>query len=112
VQLVQLQKMKQQLDELGYQIIAVSPDRPAKLKQTIEQLGLEYELLSDSEIIFAGALGIAYQVDKRTRESYLEAGIDYEEYSGLNTPINNQQKGINMKGGEKCSPRFAPYILL
>ncbi|HEY91223.1 MAG TPA: redoxin domain-containing protein [Dehalococcoidia bacterium] len=82
MQLGQLQELKPQLDELGYQIVAVSPDLPARVKQTIDELGLEYELLSDSKMNLARAMGIAFQVDKRTLERYRKSGLDLEEYTG------------------------------
>lgn len=82
VQLGQLQELKQQLDELGYQIIAVSPDQPSRLRQTIEKLDLQYELLSDGKMTGARALGIAFQVDETTMERYRKAGLNLEDWSG------------------------------
>lgn len=82
MQLGQLQKLKPQLDELGYRIVAVSPDLPVKLKQTINKLGLEYELLSDSKMYLAQALGIAFRVNSKTLERYRNGGLDIEKHSG------------------------------
>ena len=45
--------------ELGYGIIAVSPDRPAELSKTIDTNELTYTLLSDSSMAGAQSLGIA-----------------------------------------------------
>jgi len=67
---------------VGYQIVAVSPDLPARAKQTIDELGLEYELLSDSKMNLARALGIAFQVNKKTLERYRISGLDLEECTG------------------------------
>lgn len=53
---------EKQIIDLGYQIIAVSPDSPENLKITEDKDKVKYTLLSDSkgELIKAG--GIAYQV--------------------------------------------------
>ena len=45
---------------MGYQIIAVSPDSPESLKETITKDKLKYILLSDSKYDFIKSLGIAY----------------------------------------------------
>ncbi len=65
---MQLQDIKPKLAQLGYQLIAISPDRPAKLGQTIQKHKLEYLLLSDSKMIGAQAFSIAFKVDDKTLE--------------------------------------------
>ncbi len=71
-----------ELDDLGVQLVAVSPDRPEKLRPTREKQNLGYQLLSDSDMNAARALGIAFKVSSGTRETYDEYGIDLEEASG------------------------------
>jgi peroxiredoxin len=46
--------------DLGYQIIAVSPDAPENLKITAEKDQIKYTLLSDSNGEFIKAVGIAF----------------------------------------------------
>ena len=46
----QLQQADSQLRELGYRIVAISPDRPEKLKESIDKGELSYTLLSDSHV--------------------------------------------------------------
>ena len=82
MQLAQMQRLKSRLDELGYRIIALSPDGPSRLRQTIEKLGLEYDLLSDSKIAAARAFGIAFQVGEKARARFRKTGVDLEEWSG------------------------------
>jgi peroxiredoxin len=67
---------------MGYQILAISPDRPEKLAQSRGKHSLSYKLLSDSEMTAARAFGIAYQVDEKTVEALDGFGVDLGDYSG------------------------------
>ncbi|MBC8376091.1 MAG: redoxin domain-containing protein [FCB group bacterium] len=55
----QLLEIEGEMIELGYRIVAVSPDRPAELSKTIDTNELTYTLLSDSTMVGAQTLGIA-----------------------------------------------------
>ena len=78
----QLQEVEAQLIELGYRVIAISADRPEKLRATLKKHELSYLLLSDSEMAAARAFGVAYRVDDATVERYKGFGIDLESASG------------------------------
>ena len=79
----QLQAIEGQLVEMGYQIIAVSPDRPEKIKAAVDKHGLKYPLVSDSEMGAAKAMGVAFRLDDATVSKYkTEYGIDIEADSG------------------------------
>ena len=82
IHLGEMQKLEPELKKLGYQIIAVSPDLPRNLKASVDRNNLNYRLLSDSDASLALALGLAFQVDKATREKYIDYGIDLKEASG------------------------------
>ncbi len=82
MQLGQLQKIQPELIALGYQILAVSPDRPEKLRATVKKHTLDYVLLSDSRMEAARSLGIAYRVDDATNARLKGFGIDLEKASG------------------------------
>lgn len=71
-QLSDMQEIEKQIIDLGYQIVAVSPDAPKFLKQTQEKEKLQYLLYSDSEGIFAQALGVAFKREKPKLEKYSE----------------------------------------
>lgn len=79
----QLQSAEPELLKLGYQILAISADRPEKLRESIEKKHLNYTLLSDSSMACAQAFGIAFQVDEKTIERYKSYNMDLEEASGL-----------------------------
>lgn len=78
----QLQKIEAELIKIGYQIIAISPDTPEKLRQSIEKHKLNYLLLSDSKMTAACSFGIAFKVDKKAIKKYKGYGIDLESASG------------------------------
>jgi peroxiredoxin len=83
VQLGQLQKIEGQLIELGYQIVAVSPDKSEKLAATKDKQATTYTLVSDSDATGIKGFGIAYRMDDQTFDTYKNKyKIDLEEYSG------------------------------
>jgi len=63
-------------------VVAVSADRPEKLGKSLEVDGLGYALYSDSDLDAARAMGIVFQLDPETVETYRGYGIDLEEASG------------------------------
>jgi len=80
--LAQLQEAEAELRSLGFRILAISPDKPAKLKESLESEKLEYTLLSDSSMETAKAFGIAFEVDQPTLEKLDSYNIDIEAASG------------------------------
>jgi peroxiredoxin len=78
----QLQGIVPELKELGYRIVAVSPDRPEKLAASLKKNQLDYLLLSDSRMEAARAFGLAHQLDDAAVEKFKEYGIDLEADSG------------------------------
>lgn len=66
--LAALGKAEQTILDLGYQIIAISPDSPSELKKTMDKNTLAYRLLSDGQGILATAAGIAFQAPERYEE--------------------------------------------
>lgn len=80
--LMALQEAEPKIKAAGYQILAISPDRPEKLQATQDEQELGYTLLSDSDMKAAKAFGLAFVVDEKTRETYKGYGIDLVEASG------------------------------
>lgn len=78
-----LQTIEQQMLDLGFQILAISPDRPEKLKETASKESVSYQLLSDSKMEASRAFGIAFRLDDATFKKYKEQyKIDIEADSG------------------------------
>lgn len=71
-QLADMQEIEKQIIELGYQVIAISPDSPNFLKQTEDNKKLKYQLFSDSDGKFSQALGIAFKKEKGKLDKYSE----------------------------------------
>ena len=80
--LAELQKIEQDLVDMGYQILAVSPDQPKFLKQSANKHDLQYTLLSDSPMNLSKAFGLAFKVDQSIIKRYKQNGIDLEKNSG------------------------------
>jgi peroxiredoxin len=70
------------LKAMGYRVVAISPDRPAKLRETAGKLKLDYTLLSDAPADAVRAYGLGFTLDQETREKYKGYGISLEEASG------------------------------
>jgi peroxiredoxin len=81
-QLSDLNEIEEQLYEIGYQLLAISPDKPEKLRTTLDKNELGYTLLSDSPMNVSKAFGIAFKVDQETIDRYKSIGLDLEEDSG------------------------------
>ena len=58
----QLGTIDKELVELGYQIIAISPDKPEKIRSLTAGNDYNYQLVSDSKLDMAKAFGIAFQL--------------------------------------------------
>lgn len=59
--LSEIASIENKIIELGYQIIAISPDAPSFLKKTITKDKIGYSLYSDSNGAFSKSMGIAYE---------------------------------------------------
>lgn len=75
--------IEQKLTAKGFQIIAISPDTPAELNNTLTKDHLTYKLFSDSSAEAMKKFGVAYRLDDPTfskmKDSY---GVDLEKFSG------------------------------
>jgi len=59
--LAEMASYEEAILEMGYQIVAVSPDSPENLGKTMDKDEINYTLLSDSRGELIKAMGIAYQ---------------------------------------------------
>jgi peroxiredoxin len=63
--LAEIQEIEAEIIQLGYQIVAVSPDSPENLQQTDEKQKLNYSLYSDADGTFTKGIGIAFKAPER-----------------------------------------------
>ena len=74
--------IEEDLKKEGAQLLAISMDTPAKLKETPGRDKLGYQLLSDSDAVAIKAFGLAFKVDDKTVEKYKGYGINLDAASG------------------------------
>jgi peroxiredoxin len=60
-----LEGVVKDLTEAGYQMLAISPDKPSEEEKSIEKHSLTYTLLSDSEGDAMKAFGLAFVAPAR-----------------------------------------------
>jgi len=81
--LMALAEVEKDLAAAGFQILAISPDQPAKLAETPDREKLSYTLLSDSSMAAAKAFGITFKVPGELVAKYKsDYQIDLEAASG------------------------------
>jgi len=81
-QMETLLALEPKLEGLGYRILALSPDKPERMRQSLEKHKLTYTLLSDSRLDLARAFGLAYRVGAMQSTALWLHGINLEGYSG------------------------------
>lgn len=82
-QLGQLKQIEVDLQKLGYQIVAISPDKVEKIRESLKKHNLTYMLLSDSDAEAIKSFGLAFQVDDATYSKYKkDYGLDLESEAG------------------------------
>lgn len=77
-----LSMIDEQLYDMGIQVLAVSPDKPEYLQESIMEHELDYKLLSDSDMSVTKEFGLAYHVGSETINRYKNGGLDLAERSG------------------------------
>ena len=81
-QLDQLQEHRIRFEQLGYQIIAISPDSTKQLQETLKNRKYGYLVLSDSLNTASQAFGIAFKLSDALNATYRAQGADIEAASG------------------------------
>ena len=78
----QLREIESKLTALGYQIVIISPDRPAKIQEFNAKSDYDYTLLSDSDLKAASALGVTFRASDKMFEVLQSYDLDIEDASG------------------------------
>jgi len=82
IQMGQLVKIEPQLEKLGYQVLAISPDQPGKLKESLDKHQINYTLLSDSRLKVTEKFGLAYHVSDAILAKMKGFGVDLDGATG------------------------------
>lgn len=69
-QMAGLMDVEQRIIDLGYQIIAISPDSPERLKEQATESGFDVLRLSDAKLQAIRAFGLGYFLPENTAEKY------------------------------------------
>jgi peroxiredoxin len=75
-QLSALGEIESKLLNLGFQILAVSPDKQDGLKKMIEKNHLNYRLFSDSKMNVSSAFGLSFRVSDKVIKAYRGYGVE------------------------------------
>ncbi|MCA9061742.1 MAG: AhpC/TSA family protein [Planctomycetaceae bacterium] len=78
----ELIKAYPEIQKLGAELVAISPDSAESSKANIEKNSIPFAVYSDSKVQAAGAFGLAFKVDDATVTKYKGFGIDLEKASG------------------------------
>jgi peroxiredoxin len=110
VQLSGLVEIEEDILELGYQIVAISPDDYKNLQSTIENNSTKYKLLSDPNGEFIQEIGIAFKTSSSLKEYIIGKGQKGETSSVMPAPtvmIVNKQGVIKF---EYINPNYKERI--
>ena len=86
VQLSGFVEIEEDILELGYQIVAISPDDYKNLQSTIENNSTKYKLLSDPNGEFIQEIGIAFKTSSSLKEYIIGKGQKGETSSVMPAP--------------------------
>lgn len=117
-----LQEVKTQIDSLGYELIAITPDDFSKLDSSIIRgKGVDYTLLSDKNINAINAFGIGWKLSDELYNKYKNKyNLDLEWWSGSKHHVLPVPAVFVIKKGKiqysyvnpDYSQRLSPNVLL
>jgi len=87
IQLAAYQKILPQVEELGAQLIAISPELPDKSLSTTEKNGLRFEVLSDVNLKVSKDYGLVFDLTPEVEKLYGQF-FDIKEYNGADAATN------------------------
>jgi len=82
LELKALEEVSSEIKALGANIIAMTPESVANVKETKEKNGVTFGIYSDEGSAFAKELGLVFTLPKVLQEIYLKFDIDVEKHNG------------------------------
>lgn len=83
-ELSRLQDSLAQIQEKGATVVAVSPEKPENVKQTVEKTKAGYPVLYDEGMKIMKGYDVEYEVEENTLARYRSSGLDIEKNNGTN----------------------------
>ncbi|MBI4870056.1 MAG: AhpC/TSA family protein [Candidatus Riflebacteria bacterium] len=80
-QLAALQEALPRLREAGASLVAISPEKPDYVKESVQTMKLEFEVLSDAGNRVARSFGLAFRVPPKLEELYRGFGLTLEKFN-------------------------------
>lgn len=80
-------RVEPELVKMGFKVVAVSPDTPDALQPTVQNDKLDYQLLSDRDMVFIRKLGLAFYLDPATLAKYEQYQIPLVTPPGATGPV-------------------------
>ena len=77
-----MSQIEDELEELGYQIFAITPSLPMRNRKLVDESGYRYTLLSDPELSLTQSFGLVWHMSDEQTAQYKQYGIDLEKESG------------------------------
>lgn len=74
-----LKDAEAELEELGFQIVGITPESPEKIAETVKDKELGYTILSDGKLEAAKAFGLAFDLGAVTAVAYTAYGATLPE---------------------------------
>ncbi|MDF1853247.1 MAG: peroxiredoxin-like family protein [Verrucomicrobiales bacterium] len=87
IQLAAYQEILPQIEELGAQLIAISPEVPDQSLTTREKNELRFTVLSDQNLKVSGQYGLVFELPPEVEKLYAEF-FDIKEYNGEDAASN------------------------
>lgn len=83
-ELSRLQDSLALIQEKGATVIAVSPEKPENIKQTIEKTKATYSVLYDEGMKIMKGYDVEFELEETTLARYRSSGLDIEKNNGTN----------------------------
>ncbi|ARU55405.1 redoxin superfamily protein [Oleiphilus messinensis] len=77
-----LQKVLPEIEELGAQLVAITPELPDESMSTTEKNALQFKILTDQGASYARQLGLVFTLPEKLRPIYEAFGINIEKHNG------------------------------
>jgi len=83
-ELSRLQDSLALIQEKGATVIAVSPEKPENIKQTVEKTKATFSVLYDEGMKIMKGYDVEFELEETTLARYRSTGLDIEENNGTN----------------------------